>query len=146
MHYSFFICIFVIENIKFMSLINSISDDLKSAMKEKNTLKLGILRVLKAEIQRLEQGPNGKVELNDGDVIKIVKKLVEGIKETSQNQDEISILETYLPKQFSEIEIRQIISSLSVKDMSAIMKHFKTNFDGQYDGKILSTIVKESIC
>ncbi len=126
-----------------MNLINSVSEDLKTAMKEKNTVKLGILRVLKSEIQRSEQGTNGKVELSDGDVIKIVKKLVESIKETTKNQDELSVLEAYLPKQLSEVEMRQIISLLSVKDMGAIMKHFKTNFDGQYDGKILSTIAKE---
>lgn len=126
-----------------MSLINSVSEDLKTAMKEKNTVKLGILRVLKGEIQRSEQGTNGKVELSEGDVLKIIKKLVESIKETTKNQDELSVLEAYLPKQLSEVEMRQIISLLSVKDMGAIMKHFKTNFDGQYDGKILSTIAKE---
>lgn len=131
---------------KTMNLINSISEDLKTSMKEKNTVKLGILRVLKAEIQRSEQGTNGKIELTDADVVKIVKKLVEGIKETTKNQDELSILEAYLPKQLSETEMREIMSLLSVKDMGAIMKHFKANYDGQYDGKILSSIVKESLC
>lgn len=128
-----------------MSLINSISEDLKSAMKEKNATKLGILRVLKAEIQRSEQGANGKVELTDSDVVKIVKKLVEGIKETTKNQDELGVLEGYLPKQLTEDQMREIISLLSVKDMGTIMKHFKTNYDGQYDGKTLSSIVKESL-
>lgn len=128
-----------------MSLISLISEDLKSAMKEKNTVKLGILRVLKAEIQRLEQGANGKVELSDGDVVKIVKKLTEGIKETTRNQDELNVLEAYLPKQLTEDQMREIISLLSVKDMGAIMKHFKANYDGQYDGKTLSSIVKESL-
>lgn len=128
-----------------MSLINLISEDLKSAMKEKNATKLGILRVLKAEIQRSEQGANGKIELADGDVVKIVKKLVEGIKETTNNQDELSVLEGYLPKQLSEAEMREIVSLLSIKDMGAVMKHFKANYDGQYDGKTLSVIVKESL-
>jgi len=129
-----------------MNLINSISEDLKTAMKEKNTVKLGILRVLKAEIQRSEQGANGKVQLSDADVIKLVKKLIESIKETTNNQDEITVLDVYLPKQLSEVEMREIVSLLSIKDMGAIMKHFKANYDGQYDGKILSSIVKESLC
>jgi len=129
-----------------MNLINSISEDLKTAMKEKNTVKLGILRVLKAEIQRSEQGANGKVQLSDADVIKLVKKLIESIKETTNNQDEITVLDVYLPKQLSEVEMREIMSLLSIKDMGAIMKHFKANYDGQYDGKILSSIVKESLC
>lgn len=128
-----------------MGLINLISEDLKTAMKEKNAIKLSLLRVLKAEIQRSEQTTNGKVELSDGDVVKIVKKLADGIKETTKNQDELNILEGYLPKQLSEDNMREIVSLLSVKDMGAIMKHFKLNYDGQYDGKILSNIVKESL-
>ena len=84
-----------------MSLTNLISEDLKTAMKEKNAVKLSVLRVLKAEVQRSEQTANGKVELTDGDVIKIVKKLAEGIKETTKNQDELNVLEAYLPKQLS---------------------------------------------
>lgn len=126
-----------------MSLANLISEDLKTAMKEKNAVKLSVLRVLKAEVQRSEQSANGKIELTDGDVIKIVKKLAEGIKETTKNQDELSVLEAYLPKQLSEAEMREIVSLLSVKDMGSIMKHFKLNYDGQYDGKTLSTIAKE---
>lgn len=125
-----------------MSLVKLISEDLKLAMKEKNASKLSTLRVLKSELQRIEQSANGKVELTDGDVVKVVKKLVEGIKETTNNQDELNILEAYLPKQLTEAEIREIISLLSFKDMGAIMKYFKTNYDGQYDGKLLSTIAK----
>jgi uncharacterized protein YqeY len=128
-----------------MSLTNLISEDLKSAMKEKNAIKLSVLRVLKAELQRSEQSTSGKVELTDGDVIKVVKKLSEGIKETTNDQDELAVLEVYLPKQLSEVEMREIISMLSVKDMGTVMKHFKANYDGQYDGKTLSTLVKESL-
>jgi len=119
-----------------MSLLLRVSEDLKSAMKEKNATKLSVLRVLKAELQRSEQSTNGKVELQDADVIKVVKKLIEGIKETTNNQDELSALNVYLPKQLTETEIREILNSLSFKDMGSIMKYFKSNFDGQYDGKV----------
>ena len=126
-----------------MSLSVKVSEDLKTAMKEKNAVKLSVLRVLKSEIQRTEQGANGKVDLTDGDIIKIVKKLSEGIKETTKNQDELEVLEAYLPKQLTVDEMRKIISLLSIKDMGQIMKHFKANHDGLYDGKVLSNIVKE---
>lgn len=128
-----------------MSLKLTVSEDLKTAMKEKNTAKLSILRVLKSEIERNEQTSNGKIELPDGDVIKIVKKLIEGIKETTANEIEISTLENYLPKQLSETEIRSLVGMLSFNDMGAIMKHFKSMYDGRYDGKLLSTIVKEKL-
>ncbi len=126
-----------------MSLKLRISDDLKSAMKEKNTVKLSILRVLKGEIERNEQSTSGKIELPEGDVIKLVKKLIDSIKETTNNQIEITTLENYLPKQLTEEEIRGILSLLSVKDLGSVMKSFKANYDGLYDGKLLSSIVKE---
>ncbi len=128
-----------------MSLSIKISDDLKSAMKEKNTVKLGILRVLKAEIQRGEQSANGKVEVTDGDIVKLVKKLIEGIKETTQDATELAVLETYLPQQMTDDEMRGIITLLSVKNLGAIMQYFKANYDGQYNGKQLSIIAKELI-
>lgn len=128
-----------------MTLKTRVSDDLKTAMKEKNAGKLSILRVLKSEIERNEQTSNGRVELSDGDVIKLTKKLVEGIKETTGNQAEISALEIYLPSQLTEEQIKEIITISSLTDMGSIMKYFKTNHDGTYDGKTLSGIVKTLI-
>ena len=129
-----------------MSLTSKISEDLKTAMKEKNTTKLSVLRVLKSEIQRSEQTANGKIELTDGDVIKVVKKLIEGIKETTKNQDELNMLDTYLPQQMSESELRLVATKLKEAGNSNVgefMKYFKNNHDGLYDGKKLSNIVKE---
>jgi len=131
-----------------MNLNVKISEDLKTAMKEKNVVKLGILRVLKSELQRIEQSANGKIELTDADVIKIAKKLIDGIKETTNNQEELVVLDSYLPKQLTEETIRMIVSTVKqsgVSQMGDFMKYFKTNHEGQYDGKILSNIVKEHI-
>ena len=129
-----------------MSLKEKVSEELKIAMKEKNTVKLSILRVLKGEIERNSQGPNGKVDLTDGDIVKIVKKLVEGIKETTNNQDELDVLNSYLPKQMDEFEMRLIINTIKQSGASNVgdfMKYFKTYHDGHYDGKVLSNLVKE---
>lgn len=129
-----------------MSLKEKVSEELKIAMKEKNTVKLSILRVLKGEIERNGQGPNGKVDLTDGDIVKIVKKLVEGIKETTNNQDELDVLNSYLPKQMDEFEMRLIINTIKQSGASNVgdfMKYFKTHYDGHYDGKVLSNLVKE---
>jgi uncharacterized protein len=128
-----------------MKLTDRVASEMIAAMKQRDIPRLSILRVVKSELQRLEQSSGGKVELTDVDVIKVVKKLIEGVKETTQNQVEINILSSYLPKQLTEEEIKNIIGLLSVKDMGAIMKHFKNNFDGQYDGKTLSSIIKTNI-
>jgi uncharacterized protein YqeY len=125
-----------------------ITEDLKSAMKSKDTNKLGIIRVLKGEIERSEQTSTGKVELTDGEIVKIVKKLIEAIKETTNDKTELAVLDVYLPKQLSEDEIKIIVATVKqsgVSQMGDFMKHFKTNYDGQYDGKLLSNLVKEAL-
>ena len=131
-----------------MSLQTKISEELKTAMKEKNTVKLSALRVLKSEVQRLEQSASGKVDLTDGDIVKVVKKLIEGVKETTNNPEELAVYTEYLPKQLSESEIRTVISVLKQSGLTNLgdyMKHFKTQYDGLYDGKTLSSLVKEML-
>lgn len=131
-----------------MSLKTKISEDLKSAMKAKNTTVLSILRVMKGEIERSEQTSNGKVEVGDAEIIKIVKKLIDGIKETTNNQEELDVLNVYLPTQLSPTQMEDIVKELrlnGVQSMGEIMKYFKSEHDGTYDGKTLSTIIKNLI-
>jgi uncharacterized protein YqeY len=125
-----------------------ITEDLKSAMKSKDTNKLGIIRVLKGEIERSEQTSTGKVELTDGEIVKIVKKLIEGIKETTNDEVELAALDVYLPKQLTEAEIKMIVATVKqsgASEMGDFMKYFKSQHDGQYDGKLLSNLVKEAL-
>lgn len=133
-----------------MKLKEQISEDLKSAMKNKDSVKLNILRVLKGEIERNEQTATQKVELSDVDILKLIKKMIEGIKETKGSEDEISTLDIYMPKQLSEDEVKTIASSFKESngltqpnEMGKIMNHFKENYGGRYDGKVLSNIAKE---
>jgi uncharacterized protein YqeY len=128
-----------------MILIEKINLDLKSAMIEKNLKKLSILRVLKSELQRIEQTSNGKIILTDADVVKVVKKMIEGVKLTSNDENELGILNVFLPKQLTNEQIKETLSILGLNNLGEIMKYFKTNFDGQYDGKILSNIIKEML-
>lgn len=132
-----------------MELQKQISADLVTAMKTKDTTTLNVLRVLKGEIQRAEQSSSGKIELSDADIIKLVKKSIDGINETNGDQSEIAVLEKYMPKQMSESEISSLVSPLilangynSPKDMGKIMGYFNQNHAGQYDGKLLSEVVK----
>lgn len=132
-----------------MELQKQINADLVAAMKSKDVLTLKVLRVLKGEIQRGEQTPKGKVELSDADIVKLVKKSIDGINEIGGDQSEVSILEKYMPKQMSESEISTLVWSLIVtngynspKDMGKIMGYFNQNYVNQYDGKVLSEVVK----
>jgi uncharacterized protein YqeY len=133
-----------------MNLQAQISADLVAAMKAKDTTTLNVLRVLKGEIQRGEQSSNGKIELSDADIVKLVKKSIDGIIETDGDQLEVAVLEKYMPKQMSIDDmyfqfslLRSLQGYNSPKDMGKIMAYFNQNFAGQYDGKVLSEIVKD---
>ena len=129
-----------------MGLQVQIKKDLMSAMKAKNEPKKNTLRVIMGEFGRLE-----KKELNDDEVILVLKKLIKSEMETlekaGQNtpSDFIKIIESYLPKQVSDEEIRQWITDnvdLSqyqnkMQAMSTIMKHFGASADGNTVKKIL---------
>jgi uncharacterized protein YqeY len=132
-----------------MNLKSKISEDLTTAMKTKDMTSLRVLRVLKAELERNEQTTNGRVELSDGQIIGLVKKFIDNVKETNNDVDEINVMSKYLPQQMDAPALRAEVLKLkeenqfSSKDMGKIMSHFKTNYEGRYDGKILSGIVKE---
>ena len=133
-----------------MGLQSQISTDLVTAMKAKDTITLKVLRVLKGEIQRGEQSSNGKIELSDADIVKLVKKSIDGIIETGGDQLEVAVLEKYMPSQMTLDDmyfhfslLRQLKGYNSPKDMGKIMAHFSENYAGQYDGKVLSQMVKD---
>lgn len=136
-----------------MTLQEQINAHLKNAILTENSDVKSILRVLIGELNQ-----KGKIH-SDVVVVAAVKKLIESAKIIIASPDagdrvasalkEISILETYLPKQLSEEALRSSIkgvislNSYTVKDMGKVMSFLKDNYAGQYDGKLASVIVKE---
>jgi uncharacterized protein YqeY len=122
---------------------------IKESMKNGDSLTRDTLRVLKGEIERNEQTKAGKVVLTDSDILKLVKKMVEGMKETEPDSLGIPILEAYLPKQMTNDELVDELNKFisenkidSMKGLGLVMKHFSTNFNGLYDGAVLSNLIK----
>ena len=144
-----------------MSLMEKITNDLKSAMKENDKFSLGVYRMLKSALQ-LEQ-INKKHDLEDYEVISIVKKQVkvrkDSIAEYTKYQrldlvenleKEISLLSKYLPEELSEDKILEIVHEVidelhaeSVKDMGKVMKVLTERIGSVADMSKVSTHVKE---
>ncbi len=93
----------------------------------------------------------GNRETTDAEVVAVVKKFIKNIDETisalsSRNQDssafvaEKKVLEEFLPKQLSEDELKKIAAGRS--SMPDFMKYLKEQFNGQYDGKLASSVAK----
>ena len=146
-----------------MTLSDRINEDLKTAMKEKDSFKLGVIRMIKGAMQLAK--PNPREELTDDDVVGVISKQIkmrkESIKEfekagrddlVTQNQKEIEILEVYMPEQLSEEELDKMIDKVfeevkpsSVKDMGMVMKTISPLVKGKADMSFVNQKIKERL-
>lgn len=128
-----------------MKLIERISNDFTEAYKAKDMDKKNFLGVIKTEITKESKTPE------DSYIISKLKSMIKNAEATNSLTDnELSILNEYLPTQMTEETLRDAIKLLiddyelsSLKEMGKVMTYLKNNFDGQYDGRIASTITKE---
>ena len=141
---------------------NKIAEDLKSAMKSGDKFKLSVLRLLKSALQL--DSISKKHELNDDEVMSVIKKQVKTRKdsieefkkygkndEVAKLEQEIEILNNYLPEEMTEEEIIKVINEVfgeinptSMKDMGRIMKALNEKITNA-DMSLVSKMVKERL-
>ena len=146
-----------------MSLEQQIQEAIKEAMKAKDAVALSANRAIKGEILLFKTAEGGAKEVTDGDILKMIQKLVKQRKEAAEQfvaggrQDladnelaEAAILEKYLPKQLSPDEVKakvqEIIAQVgatSIRDMGKVMGVANKALAGLSDGRTISGIVKE---
>ena len=146
-----------------MTLNEQINNDLKNAMKEKDSFKLGVIRMLKGAMQLSKK--NVHDELSDEEVIDVVSKQIKLRKDSinefkkanrddlvNQNEEEIKVLEIYLPEQLSEAEILDIIDKAfakvnptSKKEIGLIMKEVTPKVKGRADMGYISKIINDKL-
>ena len=147
-----------------MSLSETIQKDIVTAMKAKDEMKLGVLRMVKAAFQLKEVDKMRK--LDEQESISLLQTLVKQRKESidqfgkggrqdlvDKEQKELAILETYLPAGASQAEMDAAITKAigetganSIKQMGAVVKAAKTALEGKtVDGKALSDLVRERL-
>ena len=135
-----------------MSIKENINKDLKMAMKEKNRDDMNILRVLKGEIARHEDGSN---QMSDAQISSLISKFCKNLESINDERSkrEMEILKFYLPEPMTEEEIQALIDDiclnftepLTMKNMGSIMSQFKEQCSGQADNRIVSQLVKSKI-
>ena len=144
-------------------LLQKILDDIKSAMKARDTETLGTLRTLHSDIKNVSI--NSGVEISDEIVLDVLAKslkqkneaiemLKNGGREDKAAEEEkaADLYRKYLPAPFSEEEVKTIISELkeklgasSPKDMGKMMKELSPITKGRFDAKQLSQLVQEAL-
>jgi len=136
-------------------MINQIKSDLLEARKIKNKELIGLLTALYSESLKVGKD-KGDRETNNDEVIQVIKKFIKGINESlNVSKDitkikslkfELDALQKYLPKQLSEDEMKDIVNKClndNIDNIGGIMKVFKSNYSGLFDGKKLNTIIRE---
>ena len=146
-----------------MSLEQKIMADLKIAMLAKSEKDLRGLRAIKAAILLAKTSEGARGELKEDDEIKLLQKLVKQRKDSleiyqqqnrtdlaQKEQEEIEVIEKFLPKQLSaeelQTEIKKIIAetgAASTADMGKVMGVASKKLSGKADGKTISSVVKE---
>ena len=144
-----------------MNYIEKIKQDMYAAMKSKDKVKATILRSLLSNLKKIEI--EKKESIAEPEYLSIVKKMVKQLKESidvysqagrielaEKEKSELNIMEAYLPKQFSEEEIseliKNIISEISAKnisDIGKVMAIVMKKGGGKVDGGIANRIAKE---
>ena len=146
-----------------MSLEQKIMTDLKTAMLAKDEKSLRGLRAIKAAILLAKTSEGAGGELKEDDEVKLLQKLVKQRKDSleiyqqqkrtdlaQKEQEEIEVIEKFLPKQLSaeelQLEIKKIIAetgATSSADMGRVMGAATKKLSGKADGKTISATVKE---
>lgn len=145
-----------------MSLQDQINNDMKEAMKAKDTVRLTALRAIKAQLllAATEAGASGETSEEAG--MKMLQKQVKQRKESaelykSQGREDLAepelaeaaIIEQYLPKQLTEEELKPILQGIidqvgaaGPQDMGKVMGMATKELGGKADGKTISSVVR----
>ncbi len=148
-----------------MGLQQQVMEQMKTAMKSKDSVALESLRAIKSALllAQTESGAGGS--LSEADEIKLVQKLVKQRKDsasiyTEQGRIDLAepelaqaaIIEQFLPEQLTEEEIEKVViqtidttGASGMKDMGKVMGIVSKELAGQADGKTISTIVKNRL-
>lgn len=146
-----------------MSLKAQITEDMKTAMRAKDTAKLGVIRLILAAIKQREV--DERIEMDDAAVITAIERMLKQRRDSiaafesaerhdlaDQEKFEVTVLQTYLPTQMSEEEIKAIIAKVvadtgaaGAKDMGKVVGAVKPLVAGKADMAKVSGLIKAAL-
>jgi len=148
-----------------MSLQNQVMEEIKAAMKAKDTIALESLRAIKSALLLAQTEKGAGDEMSDADEIKLIQKLVKQRKDSAaifkeQGREDlaepelaqVAVIEKFLPAQLSVDEVEKIVIQIiettgasGMKDMGKVMGMVSKQLAGQADGKTISGIVRAKL-
>lgn len=145
-----------------MGLFEQVSADIMAAMKARDKVKLDALRNVKKVFLEARTAPENKGELTDEAALKILQKLAKQGKDTAKVYEangraelaqeelaQVAVIESYLPKQLSDDEIRAVVSEIivqtgaqSIKEMGKVIGLAQKQLAGRAEGAKIAAIAK----
>jgi uncharacterized protein YqeY len=146
-----------------MSLTERLEDEMRSALRSRDKLRLSVVRMARAAVKNKEIKERKK--LDDGAIIKVISGLVKKGEESlvhfqqanrldliEKEEEELRILRSFLPQQLSRDEILALVDeaiketdALDMKDLGKVMKSLMPKTAGRADGKIVHQLVREKL-
>lgn len=148
-----------------MTLREQLDADMKNAMREKDTVRLSTVRMIKSAMKYKETEPGASGPLDDSGIVQVVvsevKKRRDSVSEyekagredlAEKERAEIEILQAYLPAQLSADELEKMVADAIAeaqasgpKDMGKVMKILTPRIQGRADGKVAADLVKQKL-
>ncbi|MBA2500689.1 MAG: GatB/YqeY domain-containing protein [Chitinophagaceae bacterium] len=148
-----------------MNLEQKVMNDLKTAMLAKDETSMRSLRAIKAAIILAKTAEGAGGEFKEENEIKLLQKLIKQRKDSSEifqqqnrpelaskENEEIAIIEKFLPQQMSEDEVKEQLAIIiqktgasSIADLGKVMGEATKKLGGQTDGKTISTLAKQML-
>jgi hypothetical protein len=145
-----------------MSIQDRLSEEMKAAMRARDSLRLGTIRMARTALKNAEI--EARRALDDAAAIKVLSTLVKQRREAAEayratrpeladkEEQELLVLQEFLPAQLSEAELEEMIAKAiaesgasSMRDMGAVMKLVTPQTTGRADGKLVSEIVRKQL-
>jgi uncharacterized protein len=146
-----------------MSLKDRITEDMKAAMRARETERLGTIRMITSAIKQREV--DERIQLDDAQVLAIIEKMIKMRKESiaqfqsggrddlaAKENSEIELLQTYMPAQLSEADVDALVAeaiaqsgAVSIKEMGKAMALLKQKAQGRVDMAVVSAKLKAKL-
>lgn len=149
-------------------LLDLIKEDLKIAMKAKDSLTVSTLRMVTSAIKNVEinnRASDSSGSINESEIIQLISKMIKQRKESAEifstsdrkdlekkENDEIIIIQKYMPLQIDDSKINSILDeaiketdSVQIRDMGKVMSFLKDNYSGQMDFGKVSGMLKDKL-
>ena len=148
-----------------MGVLDNLTEEIKNAMRSKNTVKLESLRAIKSAVLLAETSSGSSGNISDQEAIKLLQRLVKQRKDSAaifkeQNRLDLAepeeaqaeVIASFLPTQLTDQEVESAIATIielsgaeGMKDMGKVMGMASKQLAGKADGKRISNIVKEKL-